>query len=262
MIPEPLQINRTLPELPRGCDELKATADPDSDTRLRAHLDCLPGLGHSHALRLATETNGTLPEDSDIEMNRSNEAVLGLEDLLRTRSQGTYTLHPHVQHIVQVGAIDSLLETVVERLGWREDFVAYQYPHLLLECRGSAPDSTALHPPEYHITTIETIRELRANEFLTTVCRPGELIPSHDTIRAAIDSIEEQGVRPRAVFTLLMDEERPLPSPVLVFHDDNFPDRQPDREALFRHVEYLRSQYGVNIELRSLSKYGPEVRND
>lgn len=261
MRPEPLQINRTLPELPRGCDELEATADPQSDTRLGAHLDCLPGLGQNHADRLATRADADLSPRPGNDREEPNEAVLVLEDLLRTRSEGSYTLHPHVQHIVQVGAIDSLLETVVERLGLRKKFVAYQYPHLLLECRGSAPDSIALHPPEYHIATIETLRELRANEFLTTVCRPGEPIPSHDTIRAAIDSTQ-RGVRPRAVFTLLMDEGGPVPSPVLVFHDDNFPDRQPDREALFRHVEYLRSQYGVNIELCTLSEYGLEVRND
>jgi len=39
----------TLPGLPRGCDELRATAPPDADTRLDDHLDCLPGLGGTHA---------------------------------------------------------------------------------------------------------------------------------------------------------------------------------------------------------------------
>lgn len=244
----------SLPELPRDCDELKKTADRNSETRLQAHLDCLPGLGRRRASLLNQKAIDTSNANRASGSTESESSVLGLPDLLRTQTQGYYTLHPRVQQIVQVSALDSLLYTIAERLDIREKFLAYQYPHLQLECRGSAPDPTALHPPEYHITTIETLRELRANDILTTVCRPGDSIPSCDTVRATLDSLEQEGINPHAVFTLLLEDNGPISTPMLVFHDDNFPDGTPTREELFDHVEYLRKRYSINIELQTLSE--------
>jgi hypothetical protein len=258
---QPPQIH-TLPELPYGCDELQATADPDSDTRLRAHLDCLPGLGLQRANLLSTvaiETTSSAPDDV---ATGATEPVLGLEDLLRTRTQGCYTLHPRVQQIVSVGALDSLLETVANRLDKRLDFIAYQYPQYLFECRGAAPDQTALHPPEYHIRTLEVAREIRANDLLVTICRPGDPLPGQDTIRSTLDSMDDRGETPCGVFTLLLQNATTPYTPILVFHDDNIPERCPGQAALFDHMRYLCDQYRADMKLKTISEFPQVMRDD
>lgn len=257
---QPPQIH-TLPDLPDGCDELRTTADPASDTRLQAHLDCLPGLGiqRSNLLsNVAIETTSSAPDDVPTD---AAEPVLDLEDLLRTRTQGHYTLHPRVQQIVSVGALDSLLETIANRLDKRLDFVAYQYPKYLFECRGSAPDQTALHPPEYHIRTLEVAREIRANDLLITICRPGDPLPGQDIVRSTLDSMADRGETACGVFTLLQNATPPY-TPILVFHDDNIPEWCPGQAALFDHMTHLCNQYGVDMKLKSISQFPPVVRDD
>lgn len=258
---QPPQIH-TLPNLPGGCDELAATADPESDTRLHAHLDCLPGLGLQEANLLsnvAIEAPSSIPDDDP---TGATDPVLSLADLLRTRTQGCYTLHPRVQQIVSVGALDSLLETLANRLDKRLDFIAYQYPQYLFECRGAAPDQTALHPPEYQIRTLEIAREIRANDILLTLCRPGDPIPTQDTIRSTLDSMADRRDTPCGVFTLLLQNTTPPYTPILVFHDDNIPERYPGQAALFDHMRHLCNQYGVDMQLKTISQFPQVIRND
>lgn len=255
-------LRHTLPELPDGCEELQATADPDSDTCLRAHLDCLPGLGIERASllsRVAVEPSSSAPEDGTMD---SQDPVLGLDDLLRTNPKGFHALHPRVQQVVTLGALDSLLETVGTRLDKRLDFSAYQYPQYLFECRGSAPDGTALYPPAYHINVIDVLRELRANNILTTVCRPGESLPSSEMIRAALDSMTQRGEYSTGVFTLLLDDNRPVPVPTLAFHDAVVPGGCPGQTQLFELVSHLGDQCQVDLAVCTVSQLPPEVCDD
>ena len=136
----------------------------------------------------------------------SEEPVLGLSDLIQERVDGTYTLHPRVQQTVHVGTLDVLLEALADRLDRLSYYIAYPYPQFLLGCRGAAPDQTSLHPPEFHIRTIDVLRDLRANDILTTVCRSGDSVPPKETLRATLDSMKERGTNVNGIVTLVLDE--------------------------------------------------------
>lgn len=212
--------------------------------RLRAHLDCLPDLG--------TEQANTLSHFAS-EATSSQDTVLGLEDLLRTQAPGNHTLHPRVQQVVSLGALDSLLETVAARLGKQSYYSAYQYPQYLLECRGSAPDETTLYPPEYDISTLDVIRDLRANDLLTTVCRPGDTVPDDATLRAAIASMERRGEYPHAVFTLQLTGTGSNQYSTLVFRDEITTGRCPDHTELLQFLVHLRAKHDAPLELKKNS---------
>lgn len=255
-------LRHTLPELPYGCDELQATTDPDSDTCLRAQLDCLPGLDLDRANLLSNVATQPVPSAPGDDPASSEELVLGLDDLLRTNPQGYHTLHPRVQQAVSLWALDPLLETIGTRLDKRLDFSAYQYPQYALECRGSAPEKTTLYPPEYHINVIDALRDLRANDIVTTVCRPDEKVPSQDTIRTTFDSMQKRGENHFGAFTLLLEDQSSFQPPKLVFHDDVVPDACPGQTQLFDLAAYRCDQCRVYLRLGTVSDLSSEVRDD
>jgi hypothetical protein len=232
MRPRRPPLRRDLPELPRGCKELQATTAPDADTRLRADLDCIPGLGIEEAKllsRIADESTPSAAADSTVD---SSQRVLGLDDLLRTTNDGLHPLHPRVQQVAPVGVLDWLLEAIGKRLDMQTDTLAYQYPHYLLECRGAAPDKTSLHPPQYHIENVDVVRTLRANDILTTVCQHGESPPDSDVLVAAVDSIEARGETVEAVVTMDRDEDDvSAPTDLFVRLDSDLPNLS-ERELL------------------------------
>lgn len=124
-------LERDFPEPPHGCEELTATEAPDSDLRLNAHRDCLPGLGIRRADLLSRLAVDPAPSVLDDMTTDAGDTVVGLEDVLRNNRKGYHTL-PRVQQVVTVGAIESLLETVDERQEKRMDYSAYQHPRYAL----------------------------------------------------------------------------------------------------------------------------------
>jgi hypothetical protein len=198
----------------------------------------------------------------DADIQASEERVLDLSDLIRDRVDGTYTLHPRVQQTVHVGALDSLLEALATRLDKRCKYIAYPYPRFLLECRGAAPDQTTLHPPEFHIRTIDMLRDLRANDILTTVCRPGNSVLSQETIRTALDSMEQRGTNVDGIVTLVMDESSVPETPLFILDDQNMPDGTPSQEDIFDHLDHLSTTFGVVMETDRYSKYRSEMMDD
>lgn len=253
MRPTQFPRRHMLPELPRGCDELQATEFPESDMRLRAHLDCLPGLGIKEANTLAHFAVEPTPSAPDEELTASEEPVLGLEDLLRTQREGHHVLHPRVLQVVSLGALDSLLETITTRLDKQPYYSVYQYPAYLLECRGSAPNQTTLYPPAFFISTLDVIQDLRANDFLTTICRPGDSMPDEETLRAAVDSVERRGEHPHGVFTLRLAETGPEQYSTLVFRDGITTGRCPEHTELFQFLVYLCVKHDAPIEVQKES---------
>lgn len=247
MKPEQPPRRDTLPELPRGCDELQATESSDSEMRLRAHLDCLPGLGIEQANTLSHFATDPTPSASE-------ESVLGLEDLLRTQYSGNHVLHPRILQVISVGVLDSLLETITARLDKQSYYSAYQYPQYLLECRGAAPDQTTLYPPEYYTSAIDVIRDLRANDFLTTVCRPGDTVPDADTLRAAVDSMERRNEHPHGVFTLRASDDYPRLPPILVIRDDIETGRWPEETELFQFLGHLCDTHLATLQVAKASE--------
>jgi hypothetical protein len=255
MRPRRPPLRHTLPELPRDCEELQATTLPDSDTRLRANLDCLPGLGIDEANLLEDRAQGTTPLVNDGDTEEQRERVLGLDDLLRTQTQGLDMLHPRVLQVVPVGAIDWLLETIAKRLDKRTDCLAYQYPHFLLECRGAAPDETSLYAPQYHIRTLELLRELRANGILTTVCQRGDPLPQKEVVSAAVESMEARDETVNGVFTLRRKPPTRSVPTELIYHDDIGVQGGPSRQELSNQIKMLRNDFGVVCRFVDISTY-------
>lgn len=130
---KPRQRRYALPKLPRGCDELQATAAPNADNRLRAHIDHLPGLNTKRVNLLTNIAEEPTLAASDGGTKESRRCVLGIDDLLRSQTQGYQALHPRVQQVVPLDVLDPLLESIAEWLNKRTDFFAYQYPNYLLE---------------------------------------------------------------------------------------------------------------------------------
>lgn len=253
MKPSPPPKRESLPELPSGCDELRATTAPDADTRLRLHLKSLPGLGSGRADILANFAEGTTPPALNQGSENSRQSVLGLEDLIRTQTLGLNALHPRVQQVVPLGALDWLLMTVAQLLEIQTDTLAYQYPSYLLECRGAAPDKTTLYSPQYHIRTLEVLRELRGYNLLTTVCQGGEPLPQQDDISTVIDSMETRDDAVGGAFTLQQDEDSKPFSTALVFHGDVETPNTPDNEVLLNYCETVRDEFGVTCRVVDIS---------
>lgn len=249
------QLRHTLPKLPRGCDELQATAAPTADIRLRAHLDSLPGLDIERADLLAYIAEETTETASDGDAKESRRCVLGIDDLLRTQTQGYRALHPRVQQVVPLDALDPLLETLAERLNKRTDFLPYQYPNYLLECRSDTPDKTSLYGSQYHIRTLELLRAFRENNFLTTVCQGEEPLPPRDVISDTVESMQDRNEDVQAVFTLRQDDaSRPCPT-ALVFHDDIDLANAPSQEEILSLCTTLRNDFGVVCRFVTISTY-------
>ncbi len=259
MRPRRPPLRRDLPDLPRGCDELQATTVPADNTQLRDHLDCLPGLGNEEANLLSNISEKTIPPARDDGISDPSQRVLGLADLIRTHLRGCHALHPRVQQVVPVGTLDWLLETIAKRLDIRTDTLSYQYPHYLLECRGAAPDRASLHAPQYHIRTLDVVRELRANDILTTVCQRDAPLPEAETIADAVDAMEANNDTVCGVFTLRGES---CPEPALVFHDNTVRSNGPTRAELFEHCRMLRTEFGVSCRLVDSSTYRSEVDDD
>jgi hypothetical protein len=255
MRPRQPPLRHTLPELPPDCEELRATTLPDSGRRLRAHLDCLPGLGIKRANLLEDLAQGTTPPASDGDTDDQRKRVLGLDDLLRTQTQGLEMLHPRVLQVVPVGAIDWLLEAIAKRLDMRTDTLAYQYPRYLLECRGAAPDETSLYAPQYHIRTLELLRELRANDILTTVCQRGDSLPQKEMVSAAVKSMESRNETVHGVFTLRQDAPTRSVPTELIYHDDIDLQGGPSRQELSSQIRILRNDFGVVCRAVNISTY-------
>jgi hypothetical protein len=212
-------------------------------------------LGVTHASylsQIALEPTTTLLDTST---QGSEEPVLGLSDLIRERVDGTYTLHPRVQQTVHVGTLDVLLEALADRLDRRPYYIAYPYPQFLLECRGAAPDQTSLNPPEFHIRTLDVLRDLRANDILTTVCRPGDSVPPKETLRGALDSMEQHGTNVNGIVTLVMDESSVPETPRFILDDQNMPTGKPSQEDISYLLEHLSTTFGVIMETDVYSSY-------
>jgi hypothetical protein len=253
-------LRRDLLELPGGCEELQATTAPTDNTRLHAHLDCLPGLGIEEINLLVDFAEKTVPPAQDDGTVDPSQRVLGLDDLLRTHMRGFHALHPRVQQVIPVGTIDWLLETIAKRLDIRTDTLSYQYPHYLFECRGAAPDRTSLHAPQYHIRTLDVVRELRSNDILTTVCQGGTPIPDSESIADAVDAMEAGNDSVVGVFTLRGEPSDP--EPALIYHDDIAYSNGPSQAELFEHCKMLLADFGVTCRLVESSTYRTEVDDD
>lgn len=259
MRPERPPRLRNLPDIPYGCDELQATTDPDSFMSVSAQMKDLPGLDHERfglLEELATQSPPSGPDDDPPE----SEPVLGLEDLVRINHRGFYALHPRVQLVVSLWAIDPLIEAIGTRLETGTRYAAYQYPAYAMECRGSAPEGTTLHPPEYHINAIDVLRELRANDILTAVCRPGDTVPGQGTIRATFESMEQRRENVNAAFTLVYDGTSSQ-SPTIAFHDGVVPDSGPEESQLFDLVSTRCRECRADLRLRSVSDLSSKVRS-
>lgn len=234
-----------LPELPAGCDEIQATAKPQSDDVLNEYLDRLPGLDRER-FNLLSEM-AVQAQGGGYGRSSTGATVLGLDDILRSTAGGSRALHPRVMHVVPLGCLDPLLEGVTELLDLDTSMNSYQYPAHLLECRGAAPDQLALYPPEYHIGVADIARDLRANDLLTSLRRPDQPYPDTDTIRVAVESMGAEGTKVDGSITIFQPEDALEPElNVQGYSGSNNP---PTKEQIEDFCNSLFHRHGILLEI-------------
>lgn len=236
-----------LPDLPIDCDEIQATANPGSNTRLENHLDQLPGLDRERFNRLSNITNSAGYRGGGNIGPRAT--VLGLNDLLRQQGDETIGLHPRVTHVVPLGTLDPLLEAVCDQMDGDSSMNAYQYPAYLLECRGGSPDIKSLYPPEYHVRTADIARSLRANNILTSIRRPGQSFPRADELQATVEAMTECGEQVGETATVFQPEGGFEPS-LYIGGGASSSDDSPTREQTSDHCVYLFHRHGLLLDIR------------
>lgn len=244
-------LSKELPDLPIDCDEIQATTKPGHDNSLGNHIDQLPGLDRERFNRLSNITNSVGYGGGENVGPRST--ALGLNDLLRQDANGTIGLHPRVTHVVPLGTLDPLLETVCELMDGDSSKNAYQYPDHLLECRGGSPDVRALYPPEYHIRTADIARSLRANDILTSIRHPGQSFPKADEFQAAVQAMTENDERVEETITVFQPEGELEPS-LYIGGGGSSKDSSPSRDQISDHCGYLFHRHGILLDIRNFEE--------
>lgn len=240
-----------LPELPIGCDEIQATAKPQSDDVLDEYLDRLPGLDRERfncLSRMAIQAQG-----GGYGRSSTGATVLGLDDLLRSTAGGSRALHPRVMHVVPLGCFDPLLEGVTELLDLDTSMNAYQYPAHLIECRGGAPDQLALYPPEYDIGVADIARDLRANDLLTSVRRPDQSDPDTETIQVAVESMGAEGTNVDGSITIFQPDD--ALEPEIHIHSFSNRDDPPSKEQVEDFCVSLFHRHGILLTVRDRQEW-------
>ncbi|MFC6720690.1 hypothetical protein [Halobacteriaceae bacterium SHR40] len=235
-----------LPDLPIDCDEIQATTKPDHDKTLEKHIDQLPGLDRERFNRLSNVAD--FAEYGGVGNIGPGATVLGLNDLLRQHGDGTIGLHPRVTHVVPIGTLDPLLETVCELMDGDSSMNAYQYPAHLLECRGGSCNMNALYPPEYHIKVADIARSLRANHILTSVRGPGQPFPESDELRATVEAMNKSGEQVEETISVFQPEGEFEPS--LYIGGGSNKDNSPSRDQISDHCGYLFHRHGMLLDIR------------
>lgn len=238
-------LSDDLPKLPIGCDEIQATAKPQSDDELSGHLDRFPGLDHERLDRLSEMA--VRAQGGGYGQTTTGATVLGISDLLRTTSGGTRSLHPRVMHVLPLGCLDPLLEAVTEHLELDSSMNSYQYPAYLLECRGSAPDQMTLYPPEYHIAVTDIARDLRANDLLTSVRRPDQSFPNTEMIDTAIEAMGSEGSTVDGFVTILQPDDALEPK-IFIYRYSNRDD-PPSKEQVEDLRLPLLHRHGILLDV-------------
>jgi hypothetical protein len=236
-----------LPSLPHGCKELQLTASPKRDRLLDQHLDELLGLNQAeldclHAI--ATKGGST-----------ATEPKLELSDLLRNRRDGSHALHPRVVHVLPPNTVDSLLTRLVDLVDEHISYEAYQYPEYLAECDTCSPSCHSIYPEDYHIDVIDLVRDLRANDILTSVRDRGQSASETSALETMVEQLKSRNEPVEGITTLLRaDEGGKYERPLLVVedHGGSFGRRSP--EELLGLCETLKSRFDAPVSIQAASR--------
>jgi hypothetical protein len=188
-----------LSPLPGGCSGLQRTADPILDQPIEQHLESIPALGwaeYEYLDRIATGQRGV-----------ENCMVLGLADLLRSRPDGSYGLHPRVVDILAPTVVDPTLSHLSERVDEYINYEAYQYPEYLIEYYHEDMHCRSMYPADYRIEVLDLVRDLRANNILTSIRQLGQQRHDTATLQQTVEHVEKEGHTVEGVVTLMPIEE-------------------------------------------------------
>jgi len=198
--------------LPAGCSELRRTTDPDSPGALKQHLDDIPSLNQQHFSRL----NKIAIDDQ----NAGTEVVLGVSDLLRRRTDGSVTLHPRVIQVLSPNTVDATLAHLVDSIDERIHHTAYQYPNYLVEVGEKPQERPMLCPGEYSIDVLDAVRDLRANNILTSIRLRGQSPLDISTLKQTVKRMEQNREPVEGTVRLLLsDRETSSEYPVVVIEE-------------------------------------------
>jgi hypothetical protein len=236
-----------LPSLPQGCEELYRTANPTRDRLLEQYLDDFPALGEAEFDRLnaiATKS-GSVP----------TEGALGLSDLLRSRQDGSHALHPRTVHVLPSNTIDSVLTRLADRVDEDIAYDAHQYPEYLAECDTDSPSCPSIYPEDYRIEVIDLVRDLRANNVLTSVRERGQPACKTTSLKTTVKQLESRNNIVEGVTTLLRaDEGGKYERPLLIVEDREASlGRRPPHEILDLS-ETLKTRFVAPVSIQKASR--------
>lgn len=233
--------------LPEGCPELCPTADPVRDQPLEDHLNRVPTLDRTQLVLLKRVMEAPSPLDPN--------SVLGLSDLLRRRLNYSHALHPRVIQLLSPANVDPTLRHVAEAVDERIDYSAYQYPAYVVEHRDEIEEETPLCPSEYNIDVLDAIRDLRANNILTSIRRRDQSVLDVPTLARTTERIEREGAVVEGVVTLVMDTAGDQSNrSVLIIDDRDTTLGRCSTEQLESLCETVRTRFLTSLVIQTTSE--------
>ena len=234
-----------LPNLPRQCAEIRATANPGYPTRLEEYVDDLPGLT---ADRFALLSNiACTAKGGRYESTGPGATVLDLNDVLMMQRNETIGLHLRITHLIPVEKLDAFHRAVTDLIDGDEGRNGYQYPSHVLEYRDPVVDKTLLYPPEYKKRIADIAGSLRADGVLTSIRRPGQSRPDPAEFRTAVDALGNADEDVTGAVTLYQPEGES--EPTLFVHSYNTFTIDFSIDELVDHCIFLFHRHDICLDM-------------
>lgn len=234
-----------LPDLPRQCDEIRATANPGSPTRLEKYVDDLPGLNTDRFDLLANIA--CTAKGGRYGCTGPGATVLDINDVLQMQRNEAIGLHPRITHVLPVEKLDAFHRAVTDLLDGDIIRNGYQYPSHVLEYRVPPVDETLLYPPEYDKRIADIAGSLRADGVLTSIRRPGQSQPDPDEFRTAVDEMDTAGEKVTGAITLYQPEGES--EPTVFVYDHNTCTTEFSIDELVDHCIFLFHRHDICLDI-------------
>lgn len=164
-------------------------------------------------------------------------------------------LHPRVLQILSPDVVDSTLDTVITLCDEDIQYAAYQYPEYLVEAR-KYRKKRVLTPSDYSIDVLDALRDLRANDVLTSIRHRGQSPRNIASLEKMVQSMEQQGNPVEGVATLWIADDGDTPEhPVVMIEDRGDMTGRRSSDELLDVCETVKRRFFAPFSIKIASEY-------